>query len=87
MSLKLIRHLFVSVLLLLTAGKAPAGSLRTAGIFSDHMVLQRDMEIPVWGWAEPGEKVGTYRGEDGSGVKLETGERIDGVEIVVEEVW
>jgi hypothetical protein len=39
------------------------------------------------GPAEPGEKVGTYRGEDGSGVKLETGERIDGLEIVVEEVW
>jgi sialate O-acetylesterase len=26
-------------------------------VFSDHMVLQRDKEIPVWGWAEPGEAV------------------------------
>ncbi|MGZ0173299.1 MAG: sialate O-acetylesterase [Planctomycetales bacterium] len=26
-------------------------------IFGSNMVLQRDMEIPVWGWAEPGEKV------------------------------
>jgi sialate O-acetylesterase len=26
-------------------------------IFSDHMVLQRDAVVPVWGWAEPGEKV------------------------------
>ncbi len=25
--------------------------------FSDHMVLQRDMPVPVWGWAEPGEQV------------------------------
>jgi sialate O-acetylesterase len=24
-------------------------------LFSDHMVLQRDAEIPVWGWADPGE--------------------------------
>ncbi len=26
-------------------------------IFSDHMVLQADAPVPVWGWAEPGEKV------------------------------
>ena len=26
-------------------------------MFSDHAVLQRDMKVPVWGWAEPGEKV------------------------------
>ncbi len=27
------------------------------GIFSDHMVLQRDLAVPVWGRAAPGEKV------------------------------
>jgi sialate O-acetylesterase len=26
-------------------------------VFTDHMVLQRDMKVPVWGWASPGEKV------------------------------
>lgn len=26
-------------------------------LFSDHMVLQRGREIPVWGWADPGEKI------------------------------
>ena len=26
-------------------------------IFSDHMVLQRNMTVPVWGWADPGEAV------------------------------
>lgn len=26
-------------------------------IFADHMVLQRNMEIPVWGWADPKERV------------------------------
>ncbi len=26
-------------------------------IFSDHMVLQRDTTVPVWGWAQPGESV------------------------------
>ena len=31
--------------------------LRTANIFGDHMVLQREKPIPVWGAASPGEKV------------------------------
>jgi len=30
---------------------------RLPGFFSDNMVLQRDREIPVWGWAEPGEEI------------------------------
>ena len=28
-----------------------------ASVFSDHMVLQRGIRIPVWGSAEPGDKV------------------------------
>jgi sialate O-acetylesterase len=31
--------------------------LKLPAIFSDHMVLQRDLPVPVWGWAEPGEEV------------------------------
>ncbi len=31
--------------------------VKLATIFSDHMVLQRGMEIPVWGWADQGEKI------------------------------
>ena len=26
-------------------------------LFTDHMVLQRDVPTPVWGWTEPGQKV------------------------------
>ena len=33
------------------------GNVRVPAIFSDHMVLQRNKAIPVWGWADPGEKV------------------------------
>lgn len=34
------------------------------GLFSDHMVLQRDMPVPVWGKATPGEKVRvSFRGQ------------------------
>jgi sialate O-acetylesterase len=31
--------------------------VRLANVFSENMVLQRDMPVPVWGWASPGEKV------------------------------
>jgi len=42
-------------LFLATLG-APA-EVRLPGFFNDHMVLQRGAPIPIWGWAEPGEKV------------------------------
>ncbi|HEX4139532.1 MAG TPA: sialate O-acetylesterase [Candidatus Methylacidiphilales bacterium] len=31
--------------------------LRLASLFSDHMVLQRNLPLTVWGWAQPREKV------------------------------
>jgi sialate O-acetylesterase len=31
-------------------------------LFSDHMVFQRDSEIRVWGWADPGEKISASLG-------------------------
>ena len=34
-----------------------AEELRVAHIFSDHMVLQRETFVPVWGWGEPGKTV------------------------------
>ncbi|GMV99569.1 MAG: 9-O-acetylesterase [Candidatus Hydrogenedentota bacterium] len=38
-------------------GEPAAGELRMPRVFSDNMVLQRDMPIKVWGWATPGAKV------------------------------
>ncbi len=34
-----------------------SAEVKVARIFSDHMVLQRDINAPVWGTANPGEKV------------------------------
>ncbi len=31
--------------------------MRLAAVFSDHMVVQREQAIPVWGWAEAGTRV------------------------------
>lgn len=32
-------------------------TMKLAAVFSDNMVLQRDVKIPVWGWSEPGDKI------------------------------
>ncbi len=42
----------------------PVAKLALASMFSDHMVLQRDMEIPVWGAAEPGAHVKVTLGDE-----------------------
>jgi sialate O-acetylesterase len=47
-------EVFFCVMLCCTALMA---DVKLAGVFSDGMVLQREMPVPVWGWAEAGEKV------------------------------
>lgn len=53
---------------LLAAGLTALGTARAdvklPAIFGDHMVLQRDQKINVWGWADPGENVKVeFRGQ------------------------
>ncbi len=52
------RMVSVSLFSLLTVllscgGPHPAANISLSSLFSDHMVLQRDMTIPVWGTAKP----------------------------------
>ena len=49
---------------MLLAGSRPArADVRLPALFTDHAVLQRDRPLPVWGWAEPGEKVSVTLGD------------------------
>ena len=41
-----------------------SAEVRFANIFNDNMVLQRDKPIRVWGWADPGAKIGVTLTED-----------------------
>ena len=43
--------------LLFALGPVSRAEIRVSAMFSDHMVLQRGMAAPVWGTAEPGERV------------------------------
>jgi len=51
---RLIYPAFVAAFLGSTAVLA---DVRLHPLFSDHTVLQRGQKVPVWGWADPGEKV------------------------------
>jgi sialate O-acetylesterase len=48
-----------AVTAVLCAGGSFAGrvDVKLPPLFSDHMVLQEDTSVPIWGWAEPGEEV------------------------------
>jgi sialate O-acetylesterase len=37
--------------------------IRLPAVVGDHMVLQRDLPLPIWGWADPGEEVSVQLGE------------------------
>ncbi len=50
-----IKH--AALLLCLFASMTAFADLRMPQIFSDHMVLQREMPVPVWGWEKPGATV------------------------------
>jgi sialate O-acetylesterase len=45
------KYFFISLLSIFLISSAQA-QLKTARLFSDHMVLQRNKQIPVWGWAD-----------------------------------
>ncbi len=45
-----------------------SAAVRLPGLFSDHMVLQREKPLVIWGWADPGEKLAIELG----GQKAET---------------
>jgi sialate O-acetylesterase len=52
------RFLIVGTLSLWLAGHSAAlANVRMPAIFGDHMVLQQDLPVPVWGTADPGEAV------------------------------
>lgn len=45
------------ILVIASCVSCQAADLRFANIFTDHCVLQREMSVPVWGWAKPGSQV------------------------------
>ncbi len=58
-------------LVLVGVGASARADVKLASIFGDSMVLQCDMAIPVWGWADPGEEVTVTLGDQTKSVKAD----------------
>ena len=51
-------HALIRTFLVLLCGAGLASAeVRLHNLFTDHMVLQQSTSVPIWGWAEEGEKV------------------------------
>jgi sialate O-acetylesterase len=61
----------LSLLLALLAGAAQA-DVRLAEVFSDHMVLQRDRPLNLWGQATPGQTLSVHLGDRSGTARVET---------------
>lgn len=46
-----------AILVALLFANACTAEVKLPNLISDHMVLQRDKPVPIWGWAEAGEQV------------------------------
>ena len=57
----------------LMAGGLLQAKVRLASVFGSDMVLQRQCEAPLWGWAEPGAEVAATGSWDGSTVRTRCG--------------
>ncbi len=55
--LRTTRHLLAALAITLAGLSNVRADVKLPAIFSDHMVLQRDAIVPVWGWADPGEAI------------------------------
>ena len=53
----MLRQVMATILILTGLTAVASAEVKLAGVFGDHMVLQRDITLPVWGWADPGEAV------------------------------
>ena len=51
------RKVFIPLVYFLLAFQYSFADVRLPALFSENMVIQHEMNIPVWGWADPGEKV------------------------------
>lgn len=61
------------VFLVLLSATYVSGEVRLPSIFGDHMVLQQQRKVPVWGAAEPGESITVTGSWNGSSVSTIAG--------------
>ena len=68
---KILRFSLAVALSGLCFGSAARADVKLPSVFSNHMVLQRGLPVPVWGWAEPGEEVTVKFAEQSKSAKAD----------------
>ena len=56
-------YLACSLLAIAALSSTARADIRLPAVVGDHMVLQRDLPLPIWGWADPGEDVTVTLGD------------------------
>ena len=57
------RCLIVALGALLAGVPTVQADVRLPEVISNNMVLQKDIPLPIWGWADPGEEVTVTLGD------------------------
>jgi len=58
----LVARALVHILICTAASRVASAEFKLGTLFQDHMVLQREKPINVWGWADAGDKVAVSLG-------------------------
>jgi sialate O-acetylesterase len=53
----LLFHLLITSIILISLSETARGDVKLPVLVSDGMILQRESNVNIWGWASPGEKV------------------------------
>lgn len=64
-------RLMISVMVLLCTVTVTWADVRLPAIFGDHMVLQRQQPLRIWGWADAGERVSVTIGRETKSVNAD----------------
>ena len=57
MNQTILNRCLLSIGTILVLSISAHADVKLPSIFSDHMVLQKNVAMPIWGWADPGEKI------------------------------
>ena len=74
-STRLAMALLCVCLLAAVGCRQAAANVRLPAVFSDHMVLEQNIKVPVWGWADAGEKVTVALGDEKQTATADSGGR------------
>jgi sialate O-acetylesterase len=76
-NLRLSAFRYAALLALFACGaiSETTAAVRLPNVFGNHMVLQRDKPVTIWGWAAPGEKITlTFAGQSKTATASKAGQ-------------